>query len=668
MGSPRVSPALPSRWATRHWIAFSPLVALPGRIASTTMVLAQQEATKGETSTVNARRCASSALADGVADPKTHVWASRQIFGRSRPGRSSVSPRKASGKCLRLRRNRGGPTKLNKVSHIEGKLNAAGGASPTVDFMYGADGNRVVQLTGTTASGNTGGDTARTVYVGMGGTGKSMYERTTKTWTVEHVHFLYAGGVHGGNAFAVRVVTADKPTEDTSSPPKDPTVAIRYQHFDHLGSVTASTDENGRVVGASGGDSTTVLGYDPWGARRNPDGRTATTYLRLQAGHREFTGHETIPEVGLVNMNGRVYDPELGRFLSPDPNVQFVADLQSYNRYTYAANNPLRYTDPTGYFLGGGFDFFVSALATITAIAVCTGPQAALCAAGFALGMTIYTTASAINSGAGWDQACAMGFTGFALGTIGGGVMGDLGVQGGWQILGGAISGAASSAVMTEMSGGGSLGKNILEGAFSGAAGAAVGYALQEAMVSVASAELQQGGGAGGGGGALADVLDPRQDGTGALRDMNGPEYAEVDGTYVRKTGVLTLTDKDTGQTVTVPAESGGKPYGDAIPAGKYEILKGKNSDFYRLDAEDSLPRNDKIDGTGRGEFRLHRPGLTTGCVEVPEWGDWGRVKSLLSTTSTTTVTDMASYQHFWGLWTTTPYDPILRFGTLTVQ
>jgi len=201
-----------------------------------------------------------------------------------------------------------------------------------------------------------------------------------------------------------------------------------------------------------------------------------------------------------VNMNGRVYDPELGRFLSPDPNVQFVADLQSYNRYTYAANNPLRYTDPTGYFLGGGFDFFVSALATITAIAVCTGPQAALCAAGFALGMTIYTTASAINSGAGWDQACAMGFTGFALGTIGGGVMGDLGVQGGWQILGGAISGAASSAVMTEMSGGGSLGKNILEGAFSGAAGAAVGYALQEGMVSVASAELQQGGGSQGGG------------------------------------------------------------------------------------------------------------------------------------------------------------------------
>jgi hypothetical protein len=48
-------------------------------------------------------------------------------------------------------------------------------------------------------------------------------------------------------------------------------------------------------------------------------------------------------------MNGRVYDPILGRFLSPDPSVQFVADFQSYNRYTYATNNPLKYVDPTGY-------------------------------------------------------------------------------------------------------------------------------------------------------------------------------------------------------------------------------------------------------------------------------------------------------------------------------
>jgi hypothetical protein len=48
-------------------------------------------------------------------------------------------------------------------------------------------------------------------------------------------------------------------------------------------------------------------------------------------------------------MNGRMYDPRLARFLSPDPLVQSPGYTQSYNRYSYVWNNPLRYTDPTGY-------------------------------------------------------------------------------------------------------------------------------------------------------------------------------------------------------------------------------------------------------------------------------------------------------------------------------
>ena len=51
-------------------------------------------------------------------------------------------------------------------------------------------------------------------------------------------------------------------------------------------------------------------------------------------------------------MNGRVYDPDLGRFLSPDPYIQAPKNLQSYNRYAYVINNPLSYTDPSGYFFG----------------------------------------------------------------------------------------------------------------------------------------------------------------------------------------------------------------------------------------------------------------------------------------------------------------------------
>ncbi|MCP4303726.1 MAG: RHS repeat-associated core domain-containing protein, partial [bacterium] len=63
---------------------------------------------------------------------------------------------------------------------------------------------------------------------------------------------------------------------------------------------------------------------------------------------------------GLVHMNGRVYDPELGRFLSADPFVQDATDLQSLNRYTYVLNNPLSLTDSSGFFFEALFDGFAN--------------------------------------------------------------------------------------------------------------------------------------------------------------------------------------------------------------------------------------------------------------------------------------------------------------------
>jgi len=62
-----------------------------------------------------------------------------------------------------------------------------------------------------------------------------------------------------------------------------------------------------------------------------------------------FTDHEHMDSVGLIHMNGRVYDPELGRFMSADPFVQAPYNSQSYNRYSYVFNNPLSFTDPSGY-------------------------------------------------------------------------------------------------------------------------------------------------------------------------------------------------------------------------------------------------------------------------------------------------------------------------------
>jgi RHS repeat-associated protein len=53
--------------------------------------------------------------------------------------------------------------------------------------------------------------------------------------------------------------------------------------------------------------------------------------------------------IQIIHMNGRIYDARLGRFLQADPEIQAPSESQSLNRYTYVMNNPLSYTDPTGY-------------------------------------------------------------------------------------------------------------------------------------------------------------------------------------------------------------------------------------------------------------------------------------------------------------------------------
>ena len=101
------------------------------------------------------------------------------------------------------------------------------------------------------------------------------------------------------------------------------------------------TDESGVV--------TEHLSYDAHGKRRLTDWQAGTPAIPGET-PRGFTGHEHLDGVGLIHMNGRVYDPTLGRFLSADPNVQAPDDTQSFNRYSYVKNNPLSYTDPSGFF------------------------------------------------------------------------------------------------------------------------------------------------------------------------------------------------------------------------------------------------------------------------------------------------------------------------------
>ncbi|MCL2028749.1 MAG: RHS repeat-associated core domain-containing protein [Bacteroidales bacterium] len=80
---------------------------------------------------------------------------------------------------------------------------------------------------------------------------------------------------------------------------------------------------------------------------------------------RGYTGHEHLDMFGLINMNGRLYDPMIGRMLSPDPFVQSPTFTQNYNRYSYVLNNPLKYIDPTGYifqYILDNLDFFFDGL------------------------------------------------------------------------------------------------------------------------------------------------------------------------------------------------------------------------------------------------------------------------------------------------------------------
>jgi RHS repeat-associated protein len=118
--------------------------------------------------------------------------------------------------------------------------------------------------------------------------------------------------------------------------------STRYFHQDHLGSIAVITDEAGVVVER--------LAYDPWGKRRNANGNTdPTDSLVGLSTDRGYTEHEHLDEVGVIHMNGRVFDPLIGRFMSVDPFIQAPFELQSHNRYAYVMNNPLAFTDPSGY-------------------------------------------------------------------------------------------------------------------------------------------------------------------------------------------------------------------------------------------------------------------------------------------------------------------------------
>jgi RHS repeat-associated protein len=149
--------------------------------------------------------------------------------------------------------------------------------------------------------------------------------------------------------FAMQVIrTGSLAAGNPSVPGSTQTASLRYMHPDQLGSVAAISNEAGAVIER--------LAYDPWGKRRDKTGTSdvSDTLVGLST-DRGFTEHEHLDEMGIIHMNGRLYDPLIGRFMSADPFIQAPDMLQSYNRYSYVMNNPLNLTDPSGYLSWGGF-------------------------------------------------------------------------------------------------------------------------------------------------------------------------------------------------------------------------------------------------------------------------------------------------------------------------
>ncbi|MCL2168351.1 MAG: hypothetical protein FWH59_04415, partial [Lentimicrobiaceae bacterium] len=149
-----------------------------------------------------------------------------------------------------------------------------------------------------------------------------------------HYHYIY--GDNGVVALHVATAATD---------------SMYYIHTDHLGSYCAITNSAKMVRQRNW--------FDPWGnvtilsdgAKGKPPGHySSPTFLTFSITNRGFTGHEHYLDFKIINMNGRLYDPVIGRFFSPDKYVANSSFTQDFNRYSYARNNPLMYVDPSGEF------------------------------------------------------------------------------------------------------------------------------------------------------------------------------------------------------------------------------------------------------------------------------------------------------------------------------
>ena len=140
-------------------------------------------------------------------------------------------------------------------------------------------------------------------------------------------------------------------------------------HSDHLGSATFMTHGNGHASEGNKVANSTKF-FTPFGEYRiQPPSPTD------DISDRGFTGHKHNDDIGLIYMNARYYVPSVGRFASADTIVPNPANPQSFNRFSYGYNNPVKYFDPDGHAPSDGCEYEGCATDTDDCIPQCNPGQ-----------------------------------------------------------------------------------------------------------------------------------------------------------------------------------------------------------------------------------------------------------------------------------------------------
>ncbi|ASK31573.1 type IV secretion protein Rhs [Chryseobacterium sp. T16E-39] len=319
------------------------------------------------------------------------------------------------------------------------------GEKGDVAFQYGLTSMRQQ----VTYGGNFGsnGEGKFTKYYSEDGS----FEVVRENATGKEKHILYIGGT----PYESNIIFLKNYDEASGS--------YKFLHKDYIGSILAISDEDGNKL--------EQRHYDAWGN---------FTHLKIGNGavvtdkniidnaslllDRGYTSHEHFAEVGIIHMNGRLYDPLLRRFLNADENIQDPTNTQNYNKYGYVMNNPLMFNDPNG-------EFFIAISIPILIIGALKAVM---------IGALIYTGMAALTGNASKAGFLKSVLTSFVMGGLSAGV-GALNVFGNgfWgTVAQGAALGAAGGAIDAAVNNTNVL-QGIVKGAAMGGAIAAVSYTVR---------------------------------------------------------------------------------------------------------------------------------------------------------------------------------------------